>query len=68
MKSKILKIALFCGILTFCACDDYLDMTPTDSVSDKTIWSSVPNAEMAINNYYNYIIVCIFSDACDHTL
>ena len=53
MKSKILKIALFCGILTFCACDDYLDMTPTDSVSDKTIWSSVPNAEMAINNYYN---------------
>lgn len=55
MKSKILKIALFCGILTFCACDDYLDMTPTDSVSDKTIWSSVPNAEMAINNYYNYI-------------
>lgn len=54
MKSKILALILLGGIL-FSSCSDYLDMSPTDKVSDKVVWGNVKNAELAINNYYHYI-------------
>ena len=35
------------------SCDKFLDMTPTDSVSDKLVWSKPEYAEMAINDLYH---------------
>ena len=55
MKSKILITLIMGASLSFTACDSYLDMTPTDSVSDKLVWSKVESAELAINNFYHYI-------------
>lgn len=40
----------------FTSCNDFLDMTPTDSVSDKGVWQSLPSAENAVNYLYSYII------------
>ena len=40
--------------VTAVSCSDFLDMTPTDSVSDKVIWENTENAEMAVNYLYSY--------------
>ena len=37
------------------SCSDFLDMTPTNAVSDKMVWSNAENAELAVNDYYRYI-------------
>lgn len=39
----------------FVSCDKFLDMTPTDRVSAKTIWSTTQSAEYNINYLYTYI-------------
>ena len=49
---KILLALGFCGILT--ACNDYLDMTPRDSISDKVMWATTESAEYAVNSIYSY--------------
>ena len=33
----------------------FLDMTPTDSVSDKLVWANTTYAEYNINSFYHYI-------------
>ncbi len=38
------------------SCNDFLDMTPTDSVSDKIIWQTTQNAEYGVNYIYSYIL------------
>ena len=55
MKTKIIIALLLGSSLCFTACNEYLDMTPTDKVSDKLMWSKVEYAELAINNFYSYI-------------
>lgn len=55
MKTKIVTALLLGSSLCFTACNEYLDMTPTDKVSDKLMWSKVEYAELAINNFYSYI-------------
>ena len=54
MKTKRYYGAVLCAILVFQGCNDFLDMTPTDSASDKLVWSKVEYAELAINNFYHY--------------
>ena len=51
---KTLTLALAAA---FCltACNPYLDMTPTDRVSEKTIWAETQTAEYSINYLYTYI-------------
>lgn len=55
MKTKILSSLLLGVLLGFTACNDYLDMTPTDKISDKLTWSKVEYAELAVNNFYHDI-------------
>lgn len=50
---KIYVIAA--SALMLCSCTKFLDMTPTDSVSAKTIWENTTNAEYSINYLYTYI-------------
>ncbi len=53
--NNILKgFALTTAVLGCAACD-FLDMTPTDSVSDKVMWENTKNAEWAVNSIYSYI-------------
>lgn len=55
MKSRIYIISALTLCLTACNGVDYLDMTPTDRVSAKTIWENTENAEYSINYLYTYI-------------
>ena len=37
------------------SCTSFLDMTPTDKVSDKVMWESTTNAECHLNYLYSYV-------------
>ena len=37
------------------SCTSFLDMSPTDKVSDKVMWESTTNAEYHVNYLYSYI-------------
>lgn len=54
MKNILKGFALTTAVLGCAACD-FLDMTPTDSVSDKVMWENTKNAEWAVNSIYSYI-------------
>lgn len=49
-KISIILLSLTC---MFTSCK-FLDLTPTDSVSDYVIWENTENAEYAINYIYSY--------------
>ena len=57
MKRSMKYIAAVAVSVTAVSCSDFLDMTPRDSVSDKVIWESTKNAEMAVNYLYSYTSV-----------
>ena len=44
------------ALFSFSACSEFLDMTPTDRVSDKTIWETTEAAEYNVNYLYSYLI------------
>lgn len=54
---KLLSLSLTCtaALLLLASCDSYLDMTPTDRVSEKTIWAQTKSAEYSINYLYSYL-------------
>ena len=51
MKKILIALSL-AGVLT--ACNSFLDMTPTDSISDKVMWANTQSAEYAVNSIYSY--------------
>ncbi|MCQ2155114.1 MAG: RagB/SusD family nutrient uptake outer membrane protein [Bacteroidales bacterium] len=48
-------IVIMVSALALVSCNKFLDMTPTDRVSAKTMWESTQNAEYNINYLYTYI-------------
>ena len=48
-------IVIMVSALALVSCNKFLDMTPTDRVSVKTMWESTKNAEYNINYLYTYI-------------
>ena len=50
---KLAIIALMA--LGLSSCTSFLDMSPTDKVSDKVMWESTTNAEYHVNYLYSYI-------------
>ncbi len=48
----IMAAALLCGV----SCTSYLDMTPTDRVSDKVLWKTTETAEYGVNYIYSYVL------------
>ncbi|MBR2128859.1 MAG: RagB/SusD family nutrient uptake outer membrane protein [Bacteroidales bacterium] len=54
MKKILLSLTIVAAGL-FSACTEYLDMTPTDSVSDKVMWETTETAEYAVNYLYTYL-------------
>ena len=55
MKKTNLILASVAALLALVSCTGYLDMTPKDRVSEKTIWASTESAEYSINYLYTYI-------------
>ena len=55
MKYKLFKIALLFGVASMIGCDDMLETTPTDRISDKLVWTSESNVTLYINGFYPYI-------------
>lgn len=53
---KPLSFVLSAAILAMTGCNSFLDMTPTDRVSEKTIWAKTETAEYSINYLYTYIL------------
>lgn len=53
MKTKIFgSLALAATVLALGSCSDFLDTTPTNSTSDKTIWSKYEYAQLHANYMY----------------
>ena len=52
MKTGI-KIAMM-SLLTFSlvGCNDFLDTTPHDSISDKVVWNDIHTATLYLNGFY----------------
>lgn len=50
---KLTVIAL--AALGLSSCTSFLDMSPTDKVSDKVMWENTTNAEYHVNYLYSYI-------------
>ena len=45
------------AVLTLSSCNDFLDTTPSDRVSDKLVWTSTEYTDLYINNFYEYLSV-----------
>ncbi|MFV0592128.1 MAG: RagB/SusD family nutrient uptake outer membrane protein [Draconibacterium sp.] len=55
MKKHLIKIVFLLGIVSLTGCDEFLDTTPTDRISDKLVWENESNVQMYINGFYPYI-------------
>ncbi|HUW93637.1 MAG TPA: RagB/SusD family nutrient uptake outer membrane protein [Bacteroidales bacterium] len=55
MKYDILKIAILFGAISLASCEEMLDTTPTDRISDKVVWENEQNVTFYINGFYPYI-------------
>jgi len=55
MKNIIKGACTVMAALILSSCSGFLDMTPTDRVSDKVMWETVESAEYHVNYLYTYI-------------
>lgn len=55
MKKILCSVALLAATLGFTGCNDYLDLTPTNAVTDKVVWSNTNYATLYVNSFYSYI-------------
>lgn len=61
---KILILASAVAMLSATACNDLLDLTPRDSISDKVMWADASSAEYAVNSVYTYLYNIYTSYPC----
>ena len=55
MNYKLFTIVLVLGIVSLTGCDDMLETTPTDRISDKLVWENKANVTLYVNGFYPYI-------------
>lgn len=55
MKTKLLYMGLLLVTLGFSSCDDYIDTTPKDSISNKIVWEEENSVTLYINTFYAYL-------------
>ena len=58
---NIFKSILLSGVLLGAVSCNFLDMDPTDRVSDKVMWESTENAEYHVNYLYTYVYDVLMS-------
>ena len=49
------KIALLIMMTILVSCDDWLEVTPKDQVTDATLWTTTGNADIFLNDIYRYL-------------
>ena len=52
MKKLYFSIALLLSVLSFSSCEDFLDATPQDSISDSNFWQSENDLTKFITDIY----------------
>ena len=55
MKKIYLLITAIVALTAFSSCDDFLDTTPNDRISDSGIWNSPSSIKMYINDVYQSV-------------
>ncbi|MDL2247139.1 RagB/SusD family nutrient uptake outer membrane protein [Bacteroides sp. OttesenSCG-928-J23] len=55
MKKIYLTVIALAALIVFGACDDFLDTTPNDRISDAGIWNSPSSIKMYINDVYQSV-------------
>lgn len=55
MRNIYAKIAVVLSMISIASCNDFLDTTPTDRISDKVVWENENNVIMYVNSFYPYI-------------
>jgi hypothetical protein len=58
---NIFKSIFLSGVILCVASCNFLDMDPTDRVSDKVMWESTENAEYHVNYLYTYVYDVLMS-------
>lgn len=53
MKTRYLQPALLLAVVGATACNDFLDIDPTDKVTDRLVWGDVAAAEQVVNYFYS---------------
>lgn len=57
MKTKILILLATLPMFALTGCNDWLDLTPTTKITDKSAWESQEATDMYINNFYEYLSI-----------
>lgn len=55
MKTKILTSIVSLASLALVSCNDFLELTPTDKLTDKAAWEDTHATDLYINNFYEYL-------------
>lgn len=50
---KKILYSILCSALFLSSCDDFMDITPTDSITDDGVWTSANSTMLFISNVYN---------------
>lgn len=57
MKKRIFSLLVSFAALGLMSCNDWLELTPPDRVSDKAAWESQAATDLYVNNFYEYIAI-----------
>ncbi|WP_321345314.1 RagB/SusD family nutrient uptake outer membrane protein [uncultured Draconibacterium sp.] len=54
---KIFRTLLYAttAVLLLSSCSDWLDLTPTDKLTDKVIWEDEASVDLYVNGFYTYL-------------
>lgn len=56
MMRNIFKITILATLVAgFSSCNDWLDLTSTDSLSSKVVWEDESSADLYVNGFYTYL-------------
>ena len=55
MKKIVIFLSTFVLLFAWTGCDDFLDTTPTDKISDKVVWEDANTVTLYCNTFYVYI-------------
>lgn len=55
MERKYIFIILLVIGLGLGSCSDWLDLTPTDRLTDKAVWDSESSVDLYVNGFYTYL-------------
>lgn len=54
-KINIKFLSLAISVIILSGCSDWLDLTPTDQVTDKIVWERESSVDLYVNGFYTYL-------------